>query len=78
MTLTGPLASQVWRKAVNVPAGHAIRIWETSTTPIATDHVDVHVLSTNGKPVTLRVTALRVMGQSDRLRKHLDREGLGG
>ena len=76
-TLTGPRSSQVWMKEVRVPAGKPIRIWETSAAPIAADRVDVHLLSPDGKPVTLRLKALRVMGQSERLRRHLEREGVG-
>ena len=64
-------------KEVRVPAGEPIRIWETSATPIAADRVDVHLLSTDRRPITLRLKALRVMGQRDRLRRHLEREGVG-
>jgi hypothetical protein len=76
LALSGPGAVQVWRKDVDVPAGQPIRIWETSDTPIPADRVDVRIVSPEGRPVALHLAALRVMGQTDRLRRHLEREGI--
>jgi hypothetical protein len=76
LMLSGPGAGQAWRTEVDAPSGQPIRIWETSETPIPTDRVDVEIVSPTGRPVVLHVAALRVMGQSDRLKRHLDREGV--
>jgi len=77
ITLTGPQPPYVRRVELQAPAGEPIRIWDTSDTPFETDRVDIHISSLSGAPVTVRLMALRVMGQTDRLRRHLEREGLG-
>ena len=76
ITLSGAGAARTWRRDFDAPAGQPIRIWETSADPIPTDRMDIQVVSPAGTPVRLHLAALRVMGQTDRLRRHLERERL--
>ena len=74
ITLSGPGPAGTWRREVDAPAGQPVRVWETSAAPIPTDRIDLHITSETGAPVRLHLAAFRVMGQTDRLRRHLERE----
>ena len=74
IALSGQGSAGTWQREFQAAAGQPIRIWEVSPAPIPTDRIDLYITSDTGVPVRLNLAAFRVMGQSARLRRHLERE----